>query len=61
MDRSVSKECRRVKHAIQAWKTNLPYVSLSTKHMPAGPILPVGEPVLIWPPEEVQVSPTGSF
>jgi hypothetical protein len=55
MDQFLSTECRRVKKAVQAWKTNLSYAGTPVKPITAGPIIPVGEPVLIWPLEEVHV------
>jgi hypothetical protein len=55
MDRFLSTECRRVKQAVQAWQTNLPYVWTFEKPITTGPIVPVGEPILIWPLEEVHV------
>ena len=55
MDRFLSTECRRVKQAVQAWNTNLPHAWTNVKPMMTGPIMPVGEPILIWPLEEIHV------
>jgi hypothetical protein len=48
----VSKERRRVKHAVQAWKTRLPDGPTAET---SSSVKPVGEPVLIWPLEEIEV------
>ena len=45
-------ECRRVTHALRAWKAGLSDVA---ELIPLGPVAPIGEPVLIQPFEEVEV------
>ena len=45
-------ECRRVKHALRAWKAGLSDVA---ELIPLGPVAPIGEPILIQPFEEVEV------
>jgi hypothetical protein len=53
MDWYVSKGRRRVKHTLQAWKTSLPDGPLPATSTRS--LKPVGEPILIWPLEEIEV------
>ena len=55
MDWFLSMECRRVKQTVHAWATNLPCAWSPEKPITTGPIVPLGEPILIWPLEEVHV------